>query len=1411
MAIKEQRRSDNSLDQFLHRWRNAIASAPRDVPVAELGTTGQLLFRDVGGEEGEDRPLFRTVLAVLAAAVGSTVGATYRRRAELLADVDALRAACAVPPTRRSIVEALHAGIAGAAAGDGGTFLLVGESGVGKTHLWTTVLRDAMPSVGLYAAYKGLQTGSAPYSAAGALIRGLLPAAPNEASRRLTAVLQRTARFQRAARFVRQLAIPDTRSAVDEPTTTSPPPDVFGVIAACLKQLAREHMDTAAGAVAVAIDDAQWLDEQSAAVVAELIRAPGPLFCVVLSRTEVFGTGESGGAGWARLEELSPAEARVLARALASADPDGLPDARTEAVLAAGGGNPFRIAESVRQLTQIRGLGGTEPPDDPDEPSSMRLSPPATAVLEATALLLPPVDGGELHRALDGVVPDWADALEECIDTGVLVRRASTLAFTHDQLEAAARRAALVSDWWVPSVGRTLAERAQSGDERSVYVFARAIASRIDRNAPDINALPVELFLSDRDMVGVLVSAAERAIGLAIADEALRFVEVALDRHATAVDRETRNHLALVGHRAAFLRDDAEGMSRYYRIIAAVGTDEDRAAARQLWISRCYAKLWIRGAIRIGWNTLRDLGALGEATADEAARWTRRHRPRRVYRRILAAGVDTSSRRQLVSRTCASLILPAMSLEPESAATLAMIILRSAVRWGSTPHVAVGFVYWALDVHRIGGALRRRQLLSRLGRQIMEETVEREADPIQRHRTRTFVSILTMPWERLRPREYRYLFDLYREGVRIGSFETAAHAIHVFCYAPLFHGYPLDQVYRTIETYRTTVEDLGLARISTAMVKFAQVALVLAGRTEEPLRLAGHLCEESALERELVRSGDALGLAGLRYIQAMIATHHGDAHMALERLRVVDAGLPLAAFLVDTTWAWFHHGIVAAKLGLHREAARQRRRLRRVADTHPGSFRYLALRAESAAARIPRRGDRLFRRAFSDAVGAGHIHDAAVIAERHADLLERVGRPVEAHERIVAAAGLYRRWGARLPAEAADDRIRRYRVEQGLELPGTASHAADTQDSPPGSGPGPSVEALTLRRTRDYAHVLFATIEEAVMLVEPPHAVVFHNTAAEPYVLATPSGGWRLADELAFVVSDIEGAQAGSGELMWNARSVVYAARAVPGEDPPGRVAVVLRDITDARTREQQLVLADRLSSLGMMAATIAHEVGNPNHIISLNAQVIASMDVPAAVRDAAAGIQEGAQRISEVVSHVTRYARGGRDQLPEWIDPAELGARVERFTRVLVRTHTGALRFDAAADLPSVRAFPAMLEQALVNLIKNACEALPDRTSLIALRIRADGDAVVFEVCDQGHGVPAELLRRAGPKVFRTSKAESGGSGLGVSIVRSIAELHGGTLRYRSDDTFATIAAVRIPVDGPPESREHAASVLPS
>jgi polar amino acid transport system substrate-binding protein len=261
--------------------------------------------------------------------------------------------------------------------------------------------------------------------------------------------------------------------------------------------------------------------------------------------------------------------------------------------------------------------------------------------------------------------------------------------------------------------------------------------------------------------------------------------------------------------------------------------------------------------------------------------------------------------------------------------------------------------------------------------------------------------------------------------------------------------------------------------------------------------------------------------------------------------------------------------------------------------------------------------------------------------------------------------------------------------------------------------------------------------------------------------------------------------------------------------------------VEELRLNQQQLVQADKMAALGVLVSGVAHEINNPNGFILLNMPTLKGIYLDAleildehhrtrgeltlggieypAIRDEVPRMLEemqgGARRIKRIVEDLKDFAR--REDAPAF-EPLDLEAVVKAAVRLVepsIRKATRRFEARYAPALPSVRGNAQRIEQVVVNLVLNACEALsgPERAVSVETGADAARGAVWVRVADEGVGIaPEHLARLADP--FFTTKRQSGGTGLGLSVSEGIVKEHGGRLEFASRVGAGTIVTLTLP-----------------
>jgi signal transduction histidine kinase len=233
------------------------------------------------------------------------------------------------------------------------------------------------------------------------------------------------------------------------------------------------------------------------------------------------------------------------------------------------------------------------------------------------------------------------------------------------------------------------------------------------------------------------------------------------------------------------------------------------------------------------------------------------------------------------------------------------------------------------------------------------------------------------------------------------------------------------------------------------------------------------------------------------------------------------------------------------------------------------------------------------------------------------------------------------------------------------------------------------------------------------------------------------------------------------------------------------------------RERERLLARTDKMTTLATLSGGIAHQVATPlGTILARVEQVRASLDHDPRSAAALDIVSDQVGRIQRVIRSVLALARGNdpttMPTAPAQVLRGALDATDHRLQQAGIAATT-----QISGDLPAILCDPHMLEQALVNLLLNACEASV-RGATIDIRIEQHASTVSFIVDDEGEGITEEAVTRAG-ELFYTTKSTRGGTGLGLAIATEIAAHHHGKLRLERRTPIGTRAVLEVPIANGP------------
>src|SRR2546421_3336945 len=241
--------------------------------------------------------------------------------------------------------------------------------------------------------------------------------------------------------------------------------------------------------------------------------------------------------------------------------------------------------------------------------------------------------------------------------------------------------------------------------------------------------------------------------------------------------------------------------------------------------------------------------------------------------------------------------------------------------------------------------------------------------------------------------------------------------------------------------------------------------------------------------------------------------------------------------------------------------------------------------------------------------------------------------------------------------------------------------------------------------------------------------------------------------------------------------------------------AIILRDITESRRSEQQTIESERLNALTLLAAGVAHEIGNPLNSLNIHLQLI---EREARKLNGAKGaeLQESVEvsraeinRLDSIISQFLRAIRPTRPQLR----PENINSIVEEAVRFLapeIKDRDIVVEQELRSDLPLLELDRDQMKQAFYNVIKNSFEAMK-RRGILRIRTDLDESHVIVRFTDSGGGISAENLSRVFEPYFTT---KTSGTGLGLLIVRRIVREHGGEVAVASRGEKRLTMTIRLP-----------------
>lgn len=332
---------------------------------------------------------------------------------------------------------------------------------------------------------------------------------------------------------------------------------------------------------------------------------------------------------------------------------------------------------------------------------------------------------------------------------------------------------------------------------------------------------------------------------------------------------------------------------------------------------------------------------------------------------------------------------------------------------------------------------------------------------------------------------------------------------------------------------------------------------------------------------------------------------------------------------------------------------------------------------------------------------------------------------------------------------------------------------------------------------------LFDSLQEAILVISPAHTILYHNAAAQEF-LGLPENAAALPVEkllpglnLNLLLSD---SGIGSRKSMRQELELTYPeprivqmyALPIDREDAP--YALILNDITATMERAADMAESERSKAVSILAAEVAHEIGNPLNSLYLHLQFLQRLlkNPDANLADATQEVSEARSEVERLDAIINQFLHALRPGKPvfETLDLKSLVLDSLNFMRQEITDRKIQLEFYWGENVPQVKGDASQLKQAFYNLARNAMQAMPTGGRL-TVRCSADDNFVMLSVSDSGCGIKPENMQKIFRPFFTTKNA---GTGLGLMIVERIVREHGGSLAVDSRENAGTTFTISLP-----------------
>jgi two-component system, sporulation sensor kinase E len=355
--------------------------------------------------------------------------------------------------------------------------------------------------------------------------------------------------------------------------------------------------------------------------------------------------------------------------------------------------------------------------------------------------------------------------------------------------------------------------------------------------------------------------------------------------------------------------------------------------------------------------------------------------------------------------------------------------------------------------------------------------------------------------------------------------------------------------------------------------------------------------------------------------------------------------------------------------------------------------------------------------------------------------------------------------------------------------------------------PGEVQQIVTrLIREKGFLEKVFEALREGVIILDPHGVIGFVNRAACQFFGLDPHDA--LGQKLSSQVRGLDWSTLGKpGRTISRDLEVYYPENRYlnfylsPIDDSAGAgeslgYVMLVRDLTSTRAEAAETLESERLNALTLLAAGVAHEIGNPLNSLDIHLQLLGRKLRKLPVGDRTpleANLATAREEIQRLDTILKQFLHAVRPTVPHR-EAHDLNPLIQETLRLLepeLESREIAVELDLAESMPPALIDRGQFQQVFYNLIRNAYQALTGEGGRIVLRTRANDYEYLISIEDNGTGISPEHMG-ALFEPYRTTK--SSGSGLGLLIVRRIVREHGGEIEFTSEENVGTRVFIHLP-----------------